>query len=79
MTITHRFVILNREAVKNLRPFLLRAGEDTRPYERFGSFHSVGRGVYDAPRSGRVGNRPYGMNGSFVSAGEYAPPSRWIR
>ena len=36
MTITHRFVILNREAVKNLRPFLLRAGEDTRPYEKYG-------------------------------------------
>ena len=31
-----KFVILNREAVKNLRPFLLRAGEDTRPYEKYG-------------------------------------------
>ena len=36
MTDTNRFVILNREAVKNLRPFLLRAGEDTRPYEKYG-------------------------------------------
>ena len=35
MTLTV-FVILNRKAVKNLQPFLLRAGEDTRPYEKYG-------------------------------------------
>ena len=45
MTITHRFVILNRKAVKNLRPFLLRAGEDTRPYERNGLCLRVGEGI----------------------------------
>ena len=30
---------------KNLRPFLLRAGEDTRPYEKSGSYVFVGEGI----------------------------------
>ena len=34
---------------KNLRPFLLRAGEDTRPYEKSGSYVFVGEGVPALP------------------------------
>ena len=50
------FVILNREAVKNLRPFLLRAGEDTRPYVRNGAYVFVGKAFSGNSRIAPAGN-----------------------
>ena len=73
MTITHRFVILNRKAVKNLRPSPLRAGEDTRPYERNGLCLRVGEGISALLRLRAINDRPCDPSSVICSANATFP------